>query len=108
MPVNGDISTSSDDSNNNIIEVTSTKRRSNPSKRSLKPADNKNEAISHKRVKVDKDITLPNSQVNSPLDVGVSSNNPKAQLKQKPRSKFREYLLRDSINTESRWLDTAL
>jgi hypothetical protein len=110
MPVNEDTSTSSDDSDNGTIEFTSTKSRSNPSKRSLKPADDKvdDEAISHKRVKVDKDTTLPGSQVNSPPDVGASGNNPKAQSKRKPRSKFRERSLRDSINTESGWLDAAL
>jgi hypothetical protein len=110
MPVNEDTSTTSDDSDDDIIEVTSTKRRSNPSKRSLKPADDKvdDEAIAHKRVKVDKDTTLPNSQVNSPPDVGVSGNNPKAQSKRKLRSKFRERSLRDSMNTESGWLVAAL
>jgi hypothetical protein len=109
MPVNEDTSTSSNDSDDDIIEATSAKRPSNSSKRSFKTADDEvdDQAISHKRLKVDKDTTLPDSQGDSPHDVGTSANKPKTQLKRKTRSKFSERSLRDSINTESRWLDAA-
>jgi hypothetical protein len=110
MPVNEDTSTSSNDSDDDIIDVTSAKRPSNSSKRSFKTADDEvdDHAISHKRPKGDKDTTLPDSQVNSPQDMGASGSKPKAQLKRKTRSKFGQRSLRDSINTESRWLDAAL
>jgi hypothetical protein len=105
-----DTSTSSNDSDDDITEVTSAKMPSNSSKRSFKTADDEvdDQAISHKRFKVDKDTTLPDSQVNSPQDMEASDNNPKAQLKRKTRSKFSERSLKDSINTESKWLNAAL
>ncbi|KAH8792210.1 hypothetical protein F5882DRAFT_376767 [Hyaloscypha sp. PMI_1271] len=89
------------DSDDDIIEVTSAERPSNSSKRSFRTADD--QAISHKRLKMDKDTTLPDSQGNSPH----SADKPKTQLKRKTRSKFGERSLRDSINIESGWLDTA-
>jgi len=104
-----DTSTSSLDTDDDIIEVASTKRPSNSSKRSLKPADDEveDQAISHKRVKVDKDSTLPDSWVNSPHDAKTSGDESKAQLKRKTRSKFREHSLKSHIDNESGWLDAA-
>jgi hypothetical protein len=110
MPANEDTSTSSSDSDDDIINVTSAKRPSNSSKRSFKIADNEvdDHVISHKRPKASKDTTLLNSQINPPQDMGASDNSPKAKLQRKTRSRFSGRSLRDSINTESGWLDTAL
>ncbi|KAF4628695.1 hypothetical protein G7Y89_g9456 [Cudoniella acicularis] len=68
MPINKDTSTSSNDSNDNIIDVISAKRLSNSSKRSFKIANNEvnDHAISYKRPKAGKDTTLLDSQVNPP------------------------------------------
>ncbi|KAF4632610.1 hypothetical protein G7Y89_g5521 [Cudoniella acicularis] len=64
MPINEDTSTSSNDSNDDIIDVISAKRPSNSSKRSFKTANNEvdNYTILYKRPKGDKDTTLPDSQ----------------------------------------------
>jgi hypothetical protein len=68
MPINEDISTSLNDSNNNIINITFTKRLLNSSKCSFKITNNKvnDYIILYKRPKAGKDITLLNSQVNLP------------------------------------------
>ncbi|KAF4631007.1 hypothetical protein G7Y89_g7127 [Cudoniella acicularis] len=105
MPVNEDTSTSSNDSNDDIINVTSAKRLSNSSKRSFKIADNEvdDHAISHKRPKASKDTTLLNSQINPPQDIRASDNSPKAKLQRKTRSRFSgpsEQLLDGSMTGE--------
>jgi hypothetical protein len=109
MLANKDTRTSSHDSDDDIIEVTSTKKPSNSSKRSLKAADAEvdDQAISHKRRKVDKETTLPDSQVDSPHDAKTSGDDSKAQSKRKTRSKFRGNSLKNHINNESGWLDAA-
>jgi hypothetical protein len=63
MPINEDISTSLNDSNNNIINVISVKRLLNSFKRSFKIANNKvnNYIILYKHPKAGKDTTLLNS-----------------------------------------------
>jgi hypothetical protein len=102
-----------EDSDDDFVEVSSTKMSSNSSKRSLETADDEvddevdDQAESHKRLKVDKDTSLPNSQVNLPYDAKASSNKSKVQSKRKTRSKFREHSLKSYIDNESRRLDTA-
>ena len=63
MLANKDISTSLNNFNNNIINVTFAKRLLNSFKRSFKIANNKvdNYAILYKRFKAGKDITLLDS-----------------------------------------------
>ena len=79
MLTNKDIKTSSYNSNDNFIEVSSTKRSSNSSKHLLETANNKvnNQAKSHKRLKVYKDTSLPNSQFNLPYNTKASINKSK-------------------------------
>jgi hypothetical protein len=63
MLINKDTSTSLNNSNNNIINIISTKRLLNSSKRSFKIANNEinDYIILYKRLKAGKDITLLNN-----------------------------------------------
>jgi hypothetical protein len=105
--VNDDMRTNSNDSDDDIIEFKTTKRPSNSSKRSLRAADDEDQAISHKRRKVDKDATLLDNQVDSPQDAKTSGDESKVQSKRKTRPKFRGHSLKSHIDNEFGWLDAA-
>ncbi|PVH72511.1 hypothetical protein DL98DRAFT_576777 [Cadophora sp. DSE1049] len=89
--------------------VTSTKRQSNSSKRLLRTANDEvdDRTTSHKRPKLDKDATLPDSRINSPHDAKTSGDESKAQSKRKTCSRFKARSLKSHIDNESGWLDAA-
>ncbi|PVH67902.1 hypothetical protein DL98DRAFT_662420 [Cadophora sp. DSE1049] len=91
------------------MAASSTRIPSKPLKRSFKAADDEvgDQAASHKRRKVDENTALPDSLVSLPQDVRASGNKPNAPPKRNIRPKFGERSLKDSMDTELEWLNSA-